>query len=1433
MNKFLKYFIYVLVFLCLFGITKVHADTTKIKLIDVKVGSKSESVDVGEITLKDNTVDSNISFNKENGHVSFVLTMQNNDDMKYKIVSIEDNNKISNMTIDYSYNQNYIEKDEKSIVIIRFEYKDKITDKDKVDLNNLSIKINFEKEDGTTSEVIMNPTTGDSILHYVMLLIVCICGLVLIFVKNKKKIGISILVLATILIPFAAMANEMFSISLKFSSISLVGKVTVPEPTPDPEPDPVITPDPEPDPTDYAIMISGYDFYGRISNKYGEFRKATLTEYNSVKDSLDAENVVSVEDSPKEIYLWDDGTDVLYYSDASTIYLNENSSYMFYDTDLHSIDLSGLDSSRVTNMSSMFAYSGNLQTLDASYLDTSNVTNMSSMFENCGNIETIYVSNEWDVGNADTNDMFYADYYLVGQNGTLYDDAYKNGDYAHIDGGTSNPGYLTLKGAEKDFSILKDEYGLSFGSYTTTDKEFRKATSQEYNLIKDELTDDNIVSLRGTKETYMWETDDAVLYYSDASVIYLNADSSYIFAYTYFITIDLTGLDSSRVTDMDGMFYNCDSLQVRDLSSFDTSNVSDMDEMFFECSELATIYVSNGWDASNADTDYMFYDDYYLVGQNGTMYDEYHIDGEYAHIDGGSSNPGYLTQSGVEKDFSFLNDGRSINTILDSINTEDKEFRKATSQEYNQVKNELTDNDKISVHGAKDTYVWATQDSVLYYSDASVIYLNQNAESMFSGLEFTTIDLSGLDSSKVTNMEYMFNECGHLVELDLSSFDTSSVTSISNMFNYAGNLVNVYVSDTWDVSNADNNDVFEQNYSIVGQNGTTYCSDYDCDDDWARVDGGPSNPGYFSIKGVEKDFSILLAGHDFEGKTNPLATTNKAFRKATSQEYNQVKNGLTDNDKISMSGAKDTYLWTTQDSVLYYSEASVIYLNPDSSFMFDNSDLKTIDLTGLNSSRVTTMEAMFAGSSYLEEIDLSGLDVSNVTNMDYMFESCQILHTIYVSDTWDIGNNSCWSMFYGTPNLIGQNGTMGYGYIDEYYAHIDGGPSNPGYFTDKTVGKNFSFLTDAYSFDNVLDSLNTYQKIFRKGTLQEYNQVKNGLTVDNVISIPGTKNTYVWATQDEVLFYSEANTIYLNEDSGSMFYDNDFIKIDLTGLDSSKVTDMSGMFSSSQYAEEINLSSFDTSNVTDIGGMFSSCPYLQTIYVSEDWDVSNASGTDVFYGSYSLIGQNGTIYDDTYSDGDYAHVDGGSSNPGYLSLPGHKPDVAILLDGYEFKLPLYAMDTTNKEFRKGTLQEYNLVKDSLTEDNVVSTHNSPYPVYMWETNAEVLYYSEASDIYLNENCGEMFEFQGFSIIDLSGLKTDRVSYAEYMFGNCSNVTKIYVSSEWSMYGLYDTVSMFYNVENIVGGQGTTYDENNIYSDYAHIDGGPSDPGYLTDIADKN
>ena len=105
---------------------------------------------------------------------------------------------------------------------------------------------------------------------------------------------------------------------------------------------------------------------------------------------------------------------------------------------------------------------------------------------------------------------------------------------------------------------------------------------------------------------------------------------------------------------MSWMFRYCNALTSLDLSGFNTSKVTDMSSMFAYCAKLHTIYVGDNWStAAVTNSDEMFYQSTSLEGGQGTTYNASHVDKNYAHIDGGTSNPGYFT----EKNYDFVVDG--------------------------------------------------------------------------------------------------------------------------------------------------------------------------------------------------------------------------------------------------------------------------------------------------------------------------------------------------------------------------------------------------------------------------------------------------------------------------------------------------------------------------------------------------------------------------------------------------------------------------------------------------------------------------------------------------------------------------------------------------------------------------------------------------------
>ena len=78
--------------------------------------------------------------------------------------------------------------------------------------------------------------------------------------------------------------------------------------------------------------------------------------------------------------------------------------------------------------------------------------------------------------------------------------------------------------------------------------------------------------------------------------------------------LDLSNFDTSNVENMQRMFYGCSKLKSLDLSNFDTSNVEKMQEMFYNCENLEYL------DISNFDTSKVQHSDSMLSGVNLLKY---------------------------------------------------------------------------------------------------------------------------------------------------------------------------------------------------------------------------------------------------------------------------------------------------------------------------------------------------------------------------------------------------------------------------------------------------------------------------------------------------------------------------------------------------------------------------------------------------------------------------------------------------------------------------------------------------------------------------------------------------------------------------------------------------------------------------------------------
>ena len=327
-------------------------------------------------------------------------------------------------------------------------------------------------------------------------------------------------------------------------------------------------------------------------------------------------------------------------------------------------------------------------------------------------------------------------------------------------------------------------------------------------------------------------------------------------------SLDLSSFDTSKVTDMSSMFSNCSGLTSLDLTSFDTSKVTDMKNMFFDCQNLRTIYAGSGWSTAAVTSSLMmFYNCTSLVGGQGTAYDYIHYNKDYAHLDGGPSDPGYFTAC-TEAYACYTPDNTTLTFYYDN----QRFSRPGTTYDLNMGYNEpgwYIDESNANVTQVvfdpsfadarpTTTYLWFGNMTHLE-SITGINYLNTsevtNMCSMFYGCtELSGLDVTRFNTSQVTDMSYMFGFCWNLESLYLSNFRTSRVTDMYCMFFNCNNLRIIYVRNGWSteaVTNSEN--MFKNCTSLVGGQGTTYDANH-VDKAYAHIDGGTSNPGYFTDK---------------------------------------------------------------------------------------------------------------------------------------------------------------------------------------------------------------------------------------------------------------------------------------------------------------------------------------------------------------------------------------------------------------------------------------------------------------------------------------------------------------------------------------------------------------------------------------------------------
>ena len=356
------------------------------------------------------------------------------------------------------------------------------------------------------------------------------------------------------------------------------------------------------------------------------------------------------------------------------------------------------------------------------------------------------------------------------------------------------------------------------------------------------------------------------------------------------------------------------------------------------------------------------------------------------------------------------------------------------------------------------------------------------------------------------------------------------------------------------------------------------------------IDGNRDNP----ITMTNQNFRFNIYGEGtgaiykenvIQNETTPPSSSTSTFlntevlrnqiESITIEKTNVVPSDATYSKDISSKQDGSVMLWyTDKDNNSLYeisigSENGSVEANTNGNGMFAYLDnVSTLDLSGLDTSNMTSMSRMFLNSKSLTNIDVSGFDTSKVISMYEMFRGCSSLANIDVSSFNTGAVTDMQRMFCNCFLLINLN-----------LSNFD---------TSKVV--------------------NMYEMFFGCNSLTNLD-----ITNFNTSNLVNMSEMFFDCSSLISLDLSSFNTSNVTNMARIFRGCKLLTNLDISNFDTSKVTNMGGMFFGCGSLTNLDLSNFNTSNVTDMSSMFYNSGSLRKIYVSNSWNVSNVKSSHIMF----------------------------------------------------------------------------------------------------------------------------------------------------------------------------------------------------------------------------
>lgn len=684
-------------------------------------------------------------------------------------------------------------------------------------------------------------------------------------------------------------------------------------------------------------------------------------------------------------------------------------------------------------------------------------------------------------------------------------------------------------------------------------------------------------------------------------------------------TLDLSGFNTAKVTDMSNMF-NSMKIKTLDLSSFNVKSLTNTKSMFASNTSLERIYVKAGTDwnisANVTNSETMFYYCLSLIGGNNYGYSSF-WDITYARIAGlNNIEKGYFTDVKTK--------GLLQRIELDTTNVK-KEYFKGTT----------LDTTGLSI--------------TAYFKDA---YGSESTTTVVAGYE-TSYDFSSTGQKDVT-VSYTKDGVTKTASYTVTVKDGYRVTVKHMQENLANNNYTLFEEEEFGLDpNASftptpktyegftkpsvsaqtiNEDktielkyprtIVTFTFAAVTEDGTRLQYDSSYKTNISNITG-VTNVTFQTLNDSTLPLITIKAkcGTDLSNLKNFLKAKGYKFVSINPINYtdnSNLDNGFYKKVKENMNNAGCTLIW----------RLPVIYMSDQDHGNNLSSYLKRLGADKSATKFIPSKTPMPAG----------------LTNDQYEEISLRYLPPNYNTPTEVLA--------YAWVEMVGASPVI------KYYAEYGNASNKEGYptlpYTDCrymfTECKNLQEI-DLSGFD--LSGATDMSYVFNKCTALK--TIKFGKI--NTTNVTTMRELFMQCTNltsvnlPNNFVRSKCTDLYCMFDGCE-----NLTSVNTTGWNTSNVTDMTAMFENCYNLQTFDLSMFDITKVTSVKWMFLNCRSLTTIYAKSgtNWGTKNWTGTNAdapFSGCNKLKGSQGTTYDSsvTGTSVSRAKIDGGSTSPGYFT----------------------------------------------------------------------------------------------------------------------------------------------------------------------------------------